>query len=372
MIAIGIMGISFLMGMFNRKSKMVAVIISLYMWVFYSFNTYSGDSAAYEYVYQLISEGYVFGHFEIGFTILMLMCSKIGLSFSGFRFVLGTIYIVALNKVIKKYTDNIAIVLALFMIFPFMYFTSVLRAGIAGLIVVNSVQHLSVKGKKGIFMYAIGILFAMLFHTSSMFFFVLVLARKKISQRTVIKIIVVTTIVSFLFRNAVFYKVFSIFTQNAKILQWLNGDGTASSALNITGIVAEISLLIMILFIVSRANKLERQCGVEGKRMKQCELIKSCNFYLLTLIPFMIISDVWMRMVWEFLLIDICMFANVIEDLHEKSFLNRNKFAISYFGLVVIMLEIIIFLYMDRPYWGTDNMAVNMFYNNRLLGMLPF
>lgn len=372
MIAIGIMIALFLMGVFNRKSRVVAIVISAYMWVFYSFNTYSGDSIAYEYVYQLINAGHIFGHFEIGFTMIMFICSKIGLTFSGFRIVLGTVYVLALNKIIKKYTDNVAIALAFFMFFPFMYFTSVLRAGIAGLIVANSISYLSIENKKGIILYIINILIAMMFHSSSVFFLIFILARKKINQISVIKIVAVTTIASFLFRNSVFYKIATLFTQSNKILQWLNGDGNANSTLNMTGILAEIILLLVILLVVLKANSFEQQYCISDKVIQQSELIKSCNFYLLILIPFMVMSDVWIRMIWEFLLIDICMFSNVIEDIHEKNPLNMKKFTITYFGIAVFVLEIMIFMYMDKPYWGTENAVINMFYNNELLGMLPF
>lgn len=372
MIAIGIMIVLFLGGVFNRKSKIVAVIISVYMWIFYSFNMYSGDSIAYEYVYRLINAGHIWGHFEIGFTMLMLICSKIGLTFSGFRIVLGTIYILAVNRIVKKYTDNVAMALAFFMLFPFIYFTSVLRAGIAGLIVTNSISYLHTDNKKGVILYIINILIAMMFHTSSVFFLIFVLARRKISQNSVIKIVVVTTLVSFLFRNSVFYNIAAVFTQRSKVLQWLNGDGNANSTLNTTGIIVEIVLLMIILLVVLKANKLEQQYCISEKKLQQSELIKSCNFYLLILIPFMVMSEVWIRIIWEVLLIDICMFANVIEDLHKKKTLKQSNFTITYLGIVVFILQIIIFIYMDKPYWGTENAAINMFYNNKILGMFPF
>ena len=229
-----------LCGIFYRKSKVVEFLLLIFMWCFYALNTYSGDYISYEYVYSLIGSGSKWIYFEPGFTLIMVLCKTIGLSFTGFRIVLATVFVLFLQKTIKRYTNNVALVLAIYMIFPFMYFASVLRGGVAGLIIVYSMSYLQTDETKGVVKYIIGVLVATLFHTSSIFFLVFILSRGEIKKNTIIKATSISIILAFLFRNSYLFSFMSIFTSNSKVLQWLNGEGNATSSLNFTGKLIQI------------------------------------------------------------------------------------------------------------------------------------
>lgn len=204
MIAVFIMLISVLPGgIIKKKSRTLTYLMLVYMWIFYALNTYSGDYISYKYVYTLIEQGKIWGHFEPGFTLLMWVCIKIGLPFLGFKSILATIYILGLFKTIKTYTKNTAFALAIFMIFPFMYFASVLRAGIAGLIIVYAIQFLKRDVKHGDLKYIGYILSATMVHTSSLFFLLFLLIRKGAKKGIMIRVMGVALMIDIFFRNTV-------------------------------------------------------------------------------------------------------------------------------------------------------------------------
>lgn len=372
MIVICLMAFLFILGIFNRKSKFAEFLLLLFMWCFYALNTYSGDYISYEYVYSLIGSGSKWIYFEPGFSLIMVLCNSIGLSFTGFRIVLATAYIFLLDKTIKKYTDNVAYVLAIFMIFPFMYFASVLRAGVAGLIIVYSMHYLQIDGRRGTIKYIIGVLVATMFHTSSIFFLVFLLSRGEIKRTTILKAVFISTITALLFSNSYLFSFMSLFTSSNKVLQWLNGEGNTASSLNVTGKVIQIVVLVTIVLVTNWACKLGKRKSEDYDQNSMSTIVYNSNVYLLVLIPMMMINDVWIRMIWEVLLINICLYANVIDAIHENVPKGKKTLKVSIFGISVVALTVLLFIYADKPYWGTPNAAINMIYNNLLFKLISF
>lgn len=88
-----------ILSILKPKSKAIFNLILLYMWIFYAFNTYSGDYISYEYVYSLIQSDLAwFVHFEPLFSLMMTVCIMLGLPFTGFQIVLATFYMVMVKK----------------------------------------------------------------------------------------------------------------------------------------------------------------------------------------------------------------------------------------------------------------------------------
>lgn len=80
------------------------------------------------------------------------------------------------------------------------------------------------------------------------------------------------------------------------------------------------------------------------------------------------ISDVWIRMLWEIFPLTIFTSVNLSGVLKEKRTVRRGTMPLVL--LVLVAVEIMIVIYTNLPYRGTEIDVVMMFYNNSILGML--
>ena len=373
MVAISLIVFLGILSILKPKSKAIFNLILLYMWIFYAFNTYSGDYISYEYVYSLIQSDLAWVvHFEPLFSLMMTVCIMLGLPFTGFQIVLATFYMVMVKKNIEYYTDYLAVTASLFMLFPFMWAASVLRAGVAGLIVIWGFKYLLSEEKNAVAKYVAWVVVATMFHTSSIFFIVFVFARRNKPQNLFIVTCLTSLIVGAAYRTGLIYWIFSQLTSNYKVLQWLN---VKQSAMNLKGIVAEFIVLLCVIF-VSRmvykqwllVNREENIVGVKDTRIEFAQLVYKCNELILVLTPLFLISDVWIRMLWEIFPLTIFTSVNLSGVLKEKRTVRRGTMPLVL--LVLVAVEIMIVIYTNLPYRGTEIDVVMMFYNNSILGML--
>jgi len=379
MLAILIIGSLCFLSIMWPKSRILFNLILVYMWLFYAFNTYSGDYKNYEQVYQLVSQGKQLTHFEPLYTFFMIICSKLGLSFSGFRVVLATLYIFVLRKVVNKYTSFCSLAVALFMFFPFMWAASVLRAGIAGLFVMWAFQYLSLGNRTDYKKYLFWMIIAVLFHTSSLIFFVFLFTQISYKKNIVYLGFIASIAIALLYKYGVIYSIALKFTNKKKILQWLN---STESLLNTKGIVVEMMVLILFVFVSKTAVSCFYRQDIRGNEGHPLsELLRfsynvyRCNSLMIVLVPLMILSDVWLRLVWEifpltaFSCINSCF---KVEQVPENSGTIRIKTAMSISCLVFVVFEVLVFVYSGLPYRGTENDGMRMFFNNSFFSMFPF
>lgn len=381
MIAICFMVTLMFFGLVFRRSKVISCLILLYMWVFYAFNIYSGDSASYEYVYSLIGEGKLYNHFEPGFSAIMIFCSKMRLSYLDFKIILATLFVVLLKLAVDKFTNNTAFVLALFMFFPFAYFSSVLRAGIAGLIVALAIYELGSRKKYNSIRYILFIMIAVLFHTSSLFFLIFLLAKKRTSINTFAKVFGIVIMVSLSFKSGLLYNAAAMLTNNEKILQWMSLNGDNGFALNWTGRIAQITVLAIMILLMRYSRVLFKNNAYKfanGDRLIELQgLVYNCNIWLISLIPLMLITDVWVRILWEFMIVNLCMCANTSEAIFVKQDNNRctyarNGICLTRLDFVLIASLLLMLIYVNNPYAGTKNDMINMFFDNMIFEHLLF
>ena len=360
-----------------QKSKKVAILICIYMWIFYSFNTYSGDYISYAYVYNLIGKGMLWDHFEPAFSLMMIICNIIGLSFTDFKIILGTFYVILLYVTVKKYTDRVSFVLGIFLIFPFMYFVSVLRAGISGLIVVYSIGFLLENTRKNTLKYLLGILIAMLFHYSSIFFLIFLFARKKVNLSWIMKMLCIMAVAGLMYSQGIFYQVVRLITDNQKVLQWFEFI-SLDDVLNWKGRLVEFIVFFGFIYVPRKSfSKLYSFVEKKGKlreydkEIKFQLLIKNCNYTMVLLIPFLFFTDVYIRMLWEIFLINICACANAVTVV-KKIQCRKIKGMLPAINMLLIVLVIGLNCYVNIPYLGTEIFGIYMFKNNIFFNSLVF
>ena len=368
-----------LIAFMNPQSKNIAKAIVLFMILLYGLNTYSGDFLTYQGVYNNISF-YGLTHYEFLFSLLMMMCSKIGLTFIQFRMVLGIIYSILCYKNFSRYTKYTALALALSLIFPFTYYVSVLRAGIAAMIMLYSVRFLDAETRNGVVKFIVMMIVCTLFHYSSIFFLILIIDRKGVNRKYLFYIFLGTCVVAYVFNNLeTFSMIVGNFTDRAKTLQWFIS--TTNLNLNWKGILFQLIIVLANIFINRFGKKqidrdtrfMNREflyCSDRNLKFYQWFAGLSCNasYLIVVLIPFMFVNDVAMRFLWAVLGITICSCLNAvyISDLIRINMQGKRIGIVTIMQLVLVAYIIFVAIYANLPYMGTDNSATQLFFNNLL------
>ncbi len=371
-----IYGILCLLGFLRRKSKILTFAMLSIMWIIYSLNTYTGDYYNYEHVYNSILNGYLFHEFEPLYTILMIIFRSLGFSFTQFRMVLGTIFIILLYKTIKCYTDSVPFVLSIYMVFPFLFFVSVLRAGIASLIIAYSIKYLIKPDRRSTLKFIILIFLAATIHFTSLFYLSLLLARKgKLKRRKLMVIFILLAVLCVLYYSDTFYYIGQMVTDNYRLIKWFTPHAFDGTVQKIKWIIYEFVILAANIVIMKLTVRALDRCQIKNERTERFVILAyNMNILLVLTVPMLILSNVFMRWVWEILLINICALVSVA-DLYNQS-RNRGKpwYVVHVFRLAVLLIcwTGMMYLYADRPYVGTVNEGIKVFENNLLFENIKY
>ncbi len=348
------------------------------MWLLYAFSTNSGDQSVYQNVYDnLFSKGY-FTEFEPAFTVIMILCKALNLPFMAFRTVCASIFVVLLGFAINKYTKCSALVAFLFMLFPFPYFMSVMRAGIACLIITLSVDVLIKHNKYYVLKYFIGILVATLFHYSSIFFLLFIFAARKdrVAKGYLLITFICTFFVFLLYNQSIMYNFFSIFISRNKFLDWINPNAVdQASRSNLTGIICSIGIVVLNIIISWYANKKVKEAQLmlgheENYVTRMSSFMKYSSILLLLTVPFLLVNNVFIRFSYEIILLNLL---NGVNAAHYYAKARQETGHTSHTSIVInaiplLIIVIVLLVYCDLPYMDRDFSAFKMFQNNVIFG----
>lgn len=372
--------ILFILTCFKPRSKILFICSLVFMWLLYAFSTKTGDQSVYEHVYNNMFNLHYYTEFEPGFTAIILLCKSINLSFVGFRAVCGAIFVILLGFAINKYTKCTALVAFLFILFPFSYFMSVMRAGIACLIVTLFFDFLIKRNKHWAIKYILGIALATLFHYSSIFFLLFIFAAKKDRSMKgfVVATLFVTLGVYLLYNLGYMYSFFSIFISRSKFLDWINPNAVdASSRSNLTGILCSVGIVVLLIIVGWYANKKANQAkkilGHEDNYiLRMSAVVKYSNVILLLTVPFLLINSVFIRFSYEMVLINLLngvnvahYYSNAKQSVHQV----KGKSIITN-ALPLLLCVVVLLVYCDLPYMSQDFSAFKVFQNNLIFGFL--
>lgn len=174
------------LGLIRQHSKIVTVIMGLYMWALIAFNFGTTDYYAFKEIFECaFAERY--SHHEPGFLLLCKLMNWAGWSYVQFRMVIGAMIVAMLLYGIKPFTNHLNYTLGLLLIFPFPEYVAELRFSMGIVVVIIGTRYLFSGDKWADIKYVICILIGMMFHYSTLFFLIFLISRrKKITMRRII------------------------------------------------------------------------------------------------------------------------------------------------------------------------------------------
>lgn len=356
------------------KSIRLARVIWLFLIFIYSFGRSEGDYEIYEWIYKSLGTGQftiLTSSFEPGFATVAWACSKAGLSFIAFRVLVSTFICFSLYRIFSDQTEYTALAAALYGIFPFFVWSAAMRSGVATVIVAFALNRFIKNDFRKDWKTFILLGLACFFHTSSLAFLVFYLFYKRdivIENGELLGVgggIIFITL--FLYYTDIPYKVVRMFTDNVKVLQWFSkGDGTA----NLTGIIAEVAILLMIYFL-SRSNRnygqfLNRGGYISSTELNVIEVSYRLSLFALLLLPLMTLASPFMRI--PYMMMAVLIPASLIADPLYKDVTNRSNtesgrldIYMRYIWAAILLILLVLKFYYDWPYIKDGQMIFSEF-----------
>ncbi len=353
-----------ILGILKKRSKLLSVLMMVIMWLVFGLATYNGDYGNYSWIYQNIQNPGYWMEFEPLYNVLMYVCSVAGLNFIQFRMVFGFIYIVLLYYVIGKYTENRAEVLGLYMLFPFLSFTSVIRSGFAGVIVVLA-YHEIIGGKNNGVKFWILMILATLIQYTSIFFSFYFFLRREAFKRNIVMLVGFIVLVAFvMYYTGLIYRFVSLLTSSNRLLTWFVPGGSAQQPRWILYLIMIDILLVYLAFISKRENIKLTDSRISNN--SYADDIFHISVAMLIFIPTFFVTNASARFLWQILLLIIIGYA---KD-EECAFTTGGFEFIRYEKKTVVLLVMLILfsVYANLPYRGTENDGRLVFQNNLIYG----
>lgn len=306
-----IYGILILASFWRPKSKKVMFLFSVFMICLYAFSSNTSDYTNYQYSFEDMAHATLWDVYEPGYVLLILLCRALGMSFSGFRFVLGTICVTLSGLTAKRLTHYPTLALAMFSAFPFMGYISGLRAGVAGCIVVFATTYLLERSRHWKGKFILGILFAMTFHYSSALFLLFLLTKTKLSNnQLLISCVGLSAPIAFIVHMTQLpYMILSKFTDSEKVLNWFHPD-TMQAKMGLGGMLYVLVVIILMVFISGRSCFQVRQLNArEGKaplHQDTADLVFRVACIMILFLPVILLNGVFLRYLIEIVMLIIC------------------------------------------------------------------
>lgn len=181
----------------NKKVHLIWFIVLLFIiWTLFAFNTENADYASYANWYRITSISGLQNRFEIGFSLSMLIATKMGFTFTQFLMVFSAIGLCLIGCFIIENCDFPCAALLLYFIYPFFYDVVQIRNFMAMAIVLFGTKFLKEFNRKNVILFTGTVLLAMSFHITAVFSFSYMLAYFK-NYKTVLRLTVILAICMF-------------------------------------------------------------------------------------------------------------------------------------------------------------------------------
>ncbi|WP_164169493.1 EpsG family protein [Ruminococcus flavefaciens] len=250
------------LGFVFPKNRVLTVVMLLFMWALLAYNRDNADYQNYMNIYNNIRDGNLWGTTvdEEGFIYLCRFCSTVlGLDYYQFLVLYSTICTVLFAVMVKLYTENSNIVIALFMIYSYWCMICQVRSYLATILAMIGLYFLFYHdGKMSWILFFAFVIAGGFFHRTAWFFLPFFVV--KITNMKTIVIVTAAASVGFLSLRVPFVtKLVGLVLSQQKINNWLLDDGNRSiigigMLFFVRGLLIVIEL--MMFYSLSRNKKL--------------------------------------------------------------------------------------------------------------------
>lgn len=293
----------------------------------YSFPDYINYYNAYETVGSLGVNGY--NQMEIGFRVLCLLFSKLGLAYDQFYLVLVIFSLFLIFRTISFFSEKKSFVLLMYIIFPFLLDLVQIRYLLASSLILYATKYLTTKFKRRyIFVYLIFNIIAITIQVTTAYYLVFVLA-KFFNQKNVIKVSAVGMIIVAILSG----KLGTLLTNNVLTSHYVAYVG------NTIRPVGALSIMFLMLLNLISLYKFTSRFADDRKNFGA--LILRLNTLVLPIMPLFFINTDIFRISRSLLLLNNCIFLNSIVNFQKKDselLVYYFMFIISFLGIVYIFL----------------------------------
>lgn len=354
------------LGIWKKQSRVVTWLFAFFMWAILALNIGSADYAIYEIMY-LNCFAPDFSLHEPGYMLLCKLFFVLGFSFRQFRMVISVFISLMTVKSMSYYTKNINFALALYILFPFCSAASGIRGAFAGAIVLFAIHFLFQNGKRSVIKYIITILIATLFHYTSVFYLIFLIAKiKKINVFVLFGCVAAAVPLGILLAQFnVLYTVASWFTSSTKILNWL----APSPELCFSKLYAASFLLAAYIIFLMYRSQMFLKDGEKIQLLGKDDILLMTKLFILCLLSFA--GAIFKSVVFLRLLIGLCplyfaVLSQSLAPLETDTLMVKKEKAFWRFTLPCFCFVVLLFVF---GFWiGGD--AIQNYKNNLLYSWL--
>ncbi len=369
---ISILIILFVLAIIFPKSRFLYCVIMSVMWLLFSFNTGAPDTSIYEWIYiDNIPKA-----FEPLFTAIMAICRFFHLPFVGFRMVVATLILLFLHLALKKIGQYKTLGVAMYIISPFPWQVSGMRAALACAILMYGISTFAENPKRNIKKFCFFMLMATLVHYSSILFAVLLLAIKPLSKKKLLFCSFVALLGTLVLQySTLLLDLVSQFTDREKIIVWLSAAPGKEGYPNWKGFTAELIVLFGNIIFTTISGKIISRYDFHGYHKGMAEIVCGMNYITILFIPFLRLNDTYSRLLFVMHAVNILLYAMTAYYLQEQkermnnalNYYFKPKVKISINALAILCWTFATAFYQAYPYLGTSESVLVFLDRNSLL-----
>lgn len=321
-----------LLSNYKKKSKLLIFLLFINMWFLFAFNTNNADYEQYKLMYQ----GYNASN-DVGFMKIIELFNYYNLSYQDFLIFVSFICLFCIIKIIQLYTKNVAYVMGLYFIFPFLIDVTQIRNFISMVIVLFGMKYLLIKENKSIVKYICCVLLASTVHISSLFYFTFLLSQLKSIKKLFI-FILFTCVGLMLMSFTDILPTIASFTDIDKFIYWFS---TRAKLGFLIPIFIQLCGLLLIYCIYLNKKKYIKNDYIDVKtRMNTISFLK-INIILLLIVPLYIYNGTFFRLYRNMLIINYCFVANNITLSRASCYSNILKYLYLFYVILLFYYFII-------------------------------
>lgn len=314
-----LLGLMFFLSIYKKNSKAVTIIILIMLYILLINNTYNADYDMYEMYYDKYAVSDKLLDAEPLFQIFCKCTYKLGLNYQSFLCIFYAIVFLLIYLSLRKISNNKALVISCYAIFPLCLDTVQIRHFMAvALLLYGFACLVEDKNNKGEKIYLLFNILAMGFHYSAGFFLPVFLAKKYNYKKFLKPLIIVVVIIYLLILTNTFVKILSIFLPEDKIYFYFISDMWKN---NINGVIFFSIVQLVVLFALKLTKFI---CNVNVKEygekyLKVLDYAIFANTLLIYVLPIYIYTTELVRVFRMFIIVDYIAITNILRKKMIKN-----------------------------------------------------